>query len=183
MRERLLREKSQQLAAQRQQQQPPQQPQQAPQQPQQPPLQQQQAQPQQQGVSLAVPPYQPGVDPQPAAPPLQAPEQVQHGQLPPAAAVVPAVPGFKSVSGRDHLWPQWTMHRTSRSLAVDGPRCSAICIMLLPSSGDPCASQVLGQPLSEDIDVLGGIEIKPESAILPLPLAPLNPEQVPAETM
>ena len=98
MRERLLREKSQQLAAQRQQQQPPQHPQQMPQQPHVSAVnQQQQAQPQQQGV--AVPPYQPGVDPQPAAPPQQAPQQVQHGQLPPAAAVVPAVPGFKSVSG------------------------------------------------------------------------------------
>ena len=99
MRERLLREKSQQLAAQRQQQQPPQQLQQAPQQ-QQLLTSQQQAQLQQQGVAAtAVPPYNLGMESQPAAPPQQAPQQAQHGQLPPAAAVVPAVPGFKSVSG------------------------------------------------------------------------------------
>ena len=60
--------------------------------------------------------------------------------------------------------------------------CIIIAYVLLPLSGVPCICQVLGQPLSEDIDVLGGIEIKPESAILPLPLAPLNPEQVLAET-
>ena len=70
----------------------------------------------------------------------------------------------------------------SRSSAVDGPRCSVICIILLPSSHKSCVSQVLGQPQSEDIDVLGGIEIKQESAILALSLPPLNPVQVPAET-